>query len=605
MADAGLKIYYIRHAEGGHNVKKEWEERGVPEAEWPVYVGDPDMFTPKGKKQAEAAAGKLGKYDFDFIATSPAWRARNTLLPYLKETGRKAELWPELEEGAGMVHILSTELPEVKDEILNKGKPIELPDDESACFIFREGAENNYRKFPGGGDEFERTSYMKHVTLHAIDLIESRFGGTDKSILLAGHNSSGVSLMKLLLKEAPTGGETKRGLLNTAIWMVEQQEDGSYKLMIAPTPEQKFKRADKDNSGSVSRTEATDLIIADAFAMYDTNADGVVTEAEFVASGGTAANYAKVNAAGDGKVTLAEAQASPLVFNTFAVSFDEADADKNGQVTLAEYKGYLELRNEATQALRKIAVEAGIPPERVICTGDLTAYCAEPRETVDLIREWGIQCIRGNVEAQLAADAGDCGCNFTPDSACDRLSRDWFRFTGREVTREQREWFRTLPDHLRFDLNGISCLVVHGSFRETSRFLFESTPWSEKAAELEAGEATVIIGGHSGLPFSQVEDGRMWCNAGVIGMPANDGTPRAWYALLEPVAGNGLRCTHIPYGYDHEAAADRMWEESLPAEYRESLGSGLWHSCDILPAAETGASGRALAWRKAELFRTA
>jgi len=117
----------------------------------------------------------------------------------------------------------------------------------------------------------------------------------------------------------------------------------------APTPEQKFKRADKDGNGTVSRTEATNLIIADAFAMYDANGDGFVTEAEFVASGGTPENFRKVNTSGSGKITLAEAQTSPLVFNTFVVAFDEADTNKNGQVTLAEYQSYLALRNAAVR----------------------------------------------------------------------------------------------------------------------------------------------------------------------------------------------------------------------------------------------------------------
>lgn len=70
---------------------------------------------------------------------------------------------------------------------------------------------------------------MKHVSLHAIQMIEKRFGGTDKSILLAGHNSSGVSLLKLLLKEEP---ENKRGITSSGIWMVEQQKDGTYKLKM-------------------------------------------------------------------------------------------------------------------------------------------------------------------------------------------------------------------------------------------------------------------------------------------------------------------------------------------------------------------------------------
>ncbi|MDX2430856.1 MAG: hypothetical protein QNK35_07980 [Bacteroides sp.] len=47
--------------------------------------------------------------------------------------------------------------------------------------------------------------------------------------LLAGHNSSGVSLLKLLLKEEP---ENKRGINSSGIWMVEQQKDGTYQLKI-------------------------------------------------------------------------------------------------------------------------------------------------------------------------------------------------------------------------------------------------------------------------------------------------------------------------------------------------------------------------------------
>lgn len=115
------------------------------------------------------------------------------------------------------------------------------------------------------------------------------------------------------------------------------------------TPEQRFKKADKDGSGSVSRSEAANMIIAEAFSMYDADKNGFVTEKEFVASGGTPENFRKVNKSGSGRISLEEAQASPLVFNTFVVAVDESDANKDGQVTLAEYKAYLALRDAAVR----------------------------------------------------------------------------------------------------------------------------------------------------------------------------------------------------------------------------------------------------------------
>ena len=228
---AGLKIYYIRHAEGGHNVKADWEKRGIPKSDWPAYVGNSEMFTPKGTKQLEDAVAKLKKYEFDFIATSPLWRARNTIIPYLKESSKKAEVWPELKEGTGMTMILSKSLPKVDKTILNKGDSIHVPKKEREFIDRREGGKHYYKRYPSGSNEEVRTSYMKHVTKHAIKLIKEKFSGSDKSILLVGHNSAGVSLLKLLLERAP-GGAARVGIDNVGIWMVEEQQDGSFKLLI-------------------------------------------------------------------------------------------------------------------------------------------------------------------------------------------------------------------------------------------------------------------------------------------------------------------------------------------------------------------------------------
>lgn len=55
----------------------------------------------------------------------------------------------------------------------------------------------------------------------------------------------------------------------------------------------------------------------------------------------------------------------------------------------------------ATRAMRERAEELGIPPERTLCTGEVVAYCAQPEETVALIRDWGIAVVQGNCEESL------------------------------------------------------------------------------------------------------------------------------------------------------------------------------------------------------------
>lgn len=108
------------------------------------------------------------------------------------------------------------------------------------------------------------------------------------------------------------------------------------------TPQQKFQMADVNKDQLVSRQEATDLIIGNSFDLFDSNGDGVVDEKEFIASGGSAANFKKINTSGNGKITKLEAQTNPLVVENFAVSFDEADTNGNGTVSYEEYLAYLE-----------------------------------------------------------------------------------------------------------------------------------------------------------------------------------------------------------------------------------------------------------------------
>lgn len=248
---------------------------------------------------------------------------------------------------------------------------------------------------------------------------------------------------------------------------------------------------------------------------------------------------------------------------------------------------------EALEALLGEAARLGIPQDHIICTGDVVAYCADAAACVEKIRASGMHVIMGNCEESLALAADDCGCGFVPGSSCERLSTAWFEHAGRTIDSDARTWMAKLTRSLMIESAGMRIAVIHGGATRINRFIFSSTSQQIKSAELDHLCVDGVIGGHCGLPFTQTIGNRFWHNAGTIGVPANDGTPRVWFSVFRP-EGERLRIEHRELEYDHRAAASKMYAAGLPPEYAESLATGLWPSCDILPYREITERGVAL-----------
>ena len=232
----------------------------------------------------------------------------------------------------------------------------------------------------------------------------------------------------------------------------------------------------------------------------------------------------------------------------------------------------------ATQALRGIAAHRGIAPDAVICTGDVVAYCADAVATVAEIRDWGCHVVAGNCEKQLADSAEDCGCGFEEGSVCDGLSATWFDHANRRIAPEDRAWMRTCPDMTTFEQAGRSFAVIHGGLSDISRFLWATSSTSDFREEINLIEQTIgpvdgVISGHSGLAFERHIDGVSWINAGVIGMPPNNGGRDTEYVVLT----DGTAQIHS-LAYDALAAHDAMVREGLTQGYRTGLTGGIWPS---------------------------
>lgn len=246
---------------------------------------------------------------------------------------------------------------------------------------------------------------------------------------------------------------------------------------------------------------------------------------------------------------------------------------------------------EATKEILKIAKERNIPASNIICTGDVTAYCANPQETSKMLKDSGIIIICGNCDENLGADMDDCGCGFEEESTCDTLAMQWYNFNKNNVDRAHKDWMRDLPERYKFEFHGKNFHVLHGSHNSINEFIFPSKNGDYKKSQITATGADVVLCGHNGMHFTSILGDKVWHNAGVIGMPANDGTPRTWYSLIYK-EDNHICFTHKALDYDYEVTAKKMIENNF-TDYANTIQNGLWPSDSMLPEAEKSIAGQA------------
>lgn len=280
-----------------------------------------------------------------------------------------------------------------------------------------------------------------------------------------------------------------------------------------------------------------------------------------------------------------------VLFNLYGSKMDDKRIENlgklNGKVLIF---GGIYSNLQALEALKKMAEKENISPQNCICTGDIVGYCAQPEETVQLFRLWGAKSIAGNVEIQLRENAEDCGCSFREGSRCDNFSQQWYPFAQSKLSKNSIEFMTELPNHFMFEYANTQMVVVHGSFFNTSEFIFKSTSWETKAANFELTNTDVIIAGHCGLPFHHQHNDKLWLNPGVIGMPANDGSPDVWYAILDDTE-NNFTFTHKTLSYNYKLTSKLMQNGLLPKEYAKTIVTGIWDNTEILPPLESSLQG--------------
>jgi len=169
------------------------------------------------------------------------------------------------------------------------------------------------------------------------------------------------------------------------------------------------------------------------------------------------------------------------------------------------------------------------------CLGDVVGYNANPKECLDIIREMGMPCIKGNHDEYCSNEGAMEG--FNPYAA------EAVSWTRRQLSPEDRKWLRELK-YLRLVA---SFSIVHATLDGPQRwgYVFDRLA---AAASFTYQNTNVCFFGHTHVPVAfirdsvvrggtyskfKVEPGRKYfVNVGAVGQP-RDGNPKAGYVVYD------------------------------------------------------------------------
>ncbi len=167
------------------------------------------------------------------------------------------------------------------------------------------------------------------------------------------------------------------------------------------------------------------------------------------------------------------------------------------------------------------------------CLGDVVGYNANPKECLDIVRNLGMPCVKGNHDEYCSIESNLEG--FNPHAA------EAIQWTRNQLTEEDREWLRNLK-YIR--LVG-SFSIVHATLDGPQRwgYVFDRLA---AAASFTYQNTAVCFFGHTHVPVAfirdtvvrggtyskfKVEPGRKYfVNVGSVGQ-SRDGVPKATYVV--------------------------------------------------------------------------
>lgn len=222
----------------------------------------------------------------------------------------------------------------------------------------------------------------------------------------------------------------------------------------------------------------------------------------------------------------------------------------------------------ALEAVLKDVGDAGA--DRIVIGGD-TVPGPWPRETLDrlLAIDLPVQFIHGNCErsvlAQMAALGGAPVTYWGTTTGKPLPAKDLqvMRWTAEQLGPEDERLFASWPLTLRLSIDGLGeVLFCHGTPRSETEIFTRLTPEERLIPIFDNLGVSVVVCGHTHMPFDRMIGKTRVVNSGSVGAPI--GEPGAFWTLLGPSVEQRRTM------YDLEKAAEEIRASRHPGATEEA-----------------------------------
>lgn len=207
------------------------------------------------------------------------------------------------------------------------------------------------------------------------------------------------------------------------------------------------------------------------------------------------------------------------------------------------------------------------------CLGDVVGYNANPKECLDIVREMGMPCVKGNHDEYCSVEGELEG--FNPHAA------EAVNWTRQQLTDEDRKWLRDLK-YMRL-VSSFS--IVHATLDVPQRwgYVFDKLA---AAASFTYQNTSVCFFGHTHVPVAFIRDSvvrggtyskfkiepgkKYFINVGSVGQ-SRDGVAKATYVIYD-LADGTVELRRLDY--DIPKAQAKIRAAGLPERLAERLAHG-------------------------------